>query len=71
MERNVDPQEIADPVERPTSVELVKLIRKLRWIGLEDEARQLQIALDRFPAEQRATLPGAPSIATDGTATDR
>jgi hypothetical protein len=60
MERQVDPQEILDAAERPTSAELVKLIRKLRWIGLEDEARQLQVALDRFPAEQRATLPGTP-----------
>lgn len=59
MERQVDPQEILN-IERPTSAELVKLIRKLRWIGLEDEARQLQVALDRFPAEQRATLPGTP-----------
>jgi hypothetical protein len=57
MERNIEMQSIPD---RPTSAELVKLIRKLRWIGLEDEARQLQVALDRFPADQRATLPGTP-----------
>ncbi len=44
----------------PTSVELVKLIRKLRWIGLEEEARQLQTVLNRFPPEQRAVLPGSP-----------
>jgi hypothetical protein len=44
----------------PTSVELVKLIRKLRWIGLEEEARQLQTVLNRFPPEQRAILPGTP-----------
>ncbi len=60
MERKVGAQERFDPVEPPTSAELVKLIRKLRWIGLEDEARQLQTALDRFPADQRATLPGTP-----------
>jgi hypothetical protein len=60
MERKVETQSILDEVERPTSAELVKLIRKLRWIGLEDEARQLQIALDRFPVEHRATLPGTP-----------
>lgn len=35
-----------------SSTELVKLIRKLRWIGMEEEARQLQSALRRFPAEQ-------------------
>jgi hypothetical protein len=44
----------------PTSVELIKLIRKLRWIGLEEEAKQLQAALSRFPPEQRAVLPGSP-----------
>lgn len=44
----------------PTSAELIKLIRKLRWIGLEEEARQLQVALDRFPPDQRAVLPGTP-----------
>jgi hypothetical protein len=55
MERNVETQSISDPPAPPappTSAELTKLIRKLRWIGLEDEARQLQVALDRFPADQ-------------------
>ena len=33
--------------------EWAKLIRKLRWIGLEDEAQQLQHALNALPAEQR------------------
>jgi hypothetical protein len=45
----------------PTS-ELAKMVRKLRWIGMEDEARQLQIALSAFPAGERETvLAGAPS----------
>ncbi|MFN3350076.1 hypothetical protein [Pseudorhodoplanes sp.] len=48
-------------VQQLTSAELVKLIRKLRWIGLEEEARQLQVVLDRFPQEQRAILPGTPA----------
>lgn len=46
--------------EAPTPAELTKLIRKLRWIGLEEEARQLQAVLNRFPVEQRAVLPGIP-----------
>jgi len=33
--------------------EWAKLIRKLRWIGLEDEAQQLQHALTALPAEER------------------
>ncbi len=65
MERNVETQSISDPPAAPTSAELIKLIRKLRWIGLEDEARQLQVALDRFPADQTASVPGIPITGTD------
>jgi hypothetical protein len=61
MERNIEIQPISDPVSPPTSADLIKLIRKLRWIGLEDEARQLQVALDRFSADQTVTLPGTPA----------
>ncbi len=51
---------VTAPVEQQTSAELVKLIRKLRWIGLEDEARQLQTALNRFPPEERSVVSGTP-----------
>lgn len=33
------------------SEEFVKRIRKLRWIGMEEEAERLQIVLQSFPAE--------------------
>jgi hypothetical protein len=33
------------------SDEMTKLIRKLRWIGLEDEARKLQAAASNLPVE--------------------
>jgi len=33
-------------VER-TSNELIKLVRKLRWIGMEEEARQMKVVLRR------------------------
>jgi hypothetical protein len=36
------------PEERRTS-DLVKRIRKLRWIGMEQEAAKRQPALPRFP----------------------
>jgi hypothetical protein len=55
--------EAARPVlgpEQPTSAELVKMIRKLRWIGLEEEAKQLQLALNRFPPDERGVVLGAP-----------
>lgn len=34
--------------------ELAKLIRKLRWIGLEDEARRLERTADMRPPEKVA-----------------
>ena len=40
--------------------EVVKLIRKLRWIGLEREAEQLQTALGAFPSDKRASLLAGP-----------
>jgi hypothetical protein len=43
--------------EERASDELVKRIRKLRWIGMEDEARALQDSLYRAP-------PSAPVLAT-------
>jgi hypothetical protein len=33
--------------EQRAAAELVKRIRKLRWIGMEEEAEQLQITLSR------------------------
>ena len=43
-----------------TPGECAKLIRKLRWIGLEDEARSLQRALSTLPAERRASVLSGP-----------
>jgi hypothetical protein len=37
-------------IEPDRSSELVKLIRKLRWIGMEREAERLQRELRRAPA---------------------
>ena len=49
--------------EQKAAREVVKLIRKLRWIGLEREAEQLQAALGGFPSDKRASLlAGPPSI---------
>jgi hypothetical protein len=47
------------PEER-TSCELVTLIRKLRWIGMETEAGQLQTVLRKIPPDRRASLLAAP-----------
>ena len=46
----------ASPHEQHSPAEWAKLIRKLRWIGLEDEARSLQLAVSTLPAEQRGSV---------------
>lgn len=42
------------------SDELARLIRKLRWIGLEEEARCLQQAARAVPADERGTVSAGP-----------
>jgi len=37
-----------------------KLIRKLRWIGMEDEAQSLQRAVRSLPPEERGTVSAEP-----------
>lgn len=39
---------------------MTKLIRKLRWIGWEDEARRLELAAGAQPPEHRDNVPAAP-----------
>jgi len=46
--------------EQKAAREVVKLIRKLRWIGMEREAEQLQTALGGFPPGERASLLAGP-----------
>jgi hypothetical protein len=46
-------------VDQP-SCEWAKLIRKLRWIGLEDEARRLELAVSTLPPEDRGTVSVGP-----------
>jgi len=41
--------------------DLAKLIRKLRWIGLEEEARRLEIAARSLPPEKRGTVSAEPT----------
>ena len=40
--------------------EWAKLIRKLRWIGMEDEARRLQTVVSSLPPEERSTVSAGP-----------
>jgi hypothetical protein len=47
-------------VDRKPSREWAKLIRKLRWIGLDDEARRLELAVSTLPPEERGTVSVGP-----------
>ncbi len=49
--------------ERPAS-EWATLIRKLRWIGMDNEAQRLERAVSTLPPEQRGSV-SAGSFATD------
>ena len=40
--------------------DLVKLIRKLRWIGMEEEAHYLQMALCSLPPHERYAVLAGP-----------
>lgn len=51
-------------VEKVSSDETVKRIRKLRWIGMIDEARSLELQLKRVPAVGKAGVLAGP-YATD------
>jgi hypothetical protein len=46
--------------DQRSSWEWAKLIRKLRWIGLDDEARRLEAAVRTLPPEQRGTVSAGP-----------
>jgi len=46
--------------DQPPACEWAKLIRKLRWIGLEDEARRLEQAVSTVPPEQRDSVSAQP-----------
>ena len=46
------------------SREWARLIRKLRWIGLEEEAHRLELAVSTLPAEERGSVLAGP-VSTD------
>lgn len=62
MEAHMRAQDLPDvSAEQRASNEMIKLIRKLRWMGMESEARRLQVSLrgaarsDSVVAEPRET----------------
>jgi hypothetical protein len=44
----------------PKPHDWTKLIRKLRWIGMEEEANRLQEAVHTLPPEQQGTVSAGP-----------
>jgi hypothetical protein len=52
--------EAQDALERDLPRDWPKLIRKLRWIGLDDEASRLQQAACRLPPDKRGTVSADP-----------
>ena len=49
---------------QPLPAEWGRLIQKLRWIGLDDEATRLESAINQLPPEERCDLFFAP-VETD------
>jgi hypothetical protein len=58
MERARENQ--ASAIDRRLSREWEDLIRKLRWIGLDDEARRLELAVSTLPPEERGSVSVGP-----------
>ena len=50
----------AKSIDRTSSREWENLIRKLRWIGLDDEARRLELAVSTLPPEERGSVSVGP-----------
>ena len=50
------PEVRIDATAPSSPTELAKLIRKLRWMGLDDEARRLQLVMRTLPVEERGSV---------------
>jgi hypothetical protein len=62
MELPLEQQKASDALaaEQRTSNELVNLVRKLRWIGMDEEAQRLQKELTRRHAAATHSVLGPP-----------
>jgi hypothetical protein len=59
--RPLDDEVVPDVApEQRRVADLVKRIRKLRWLGLEQEAAKLQLILARVPPAERAIVLASP-----------
>lgn len=62
-------QDAAMPPEERSSGELSKLIRKLRWIGLEDQARSLELVERTLSRGHCSSAAGGPARPIGGART--
>jgi hypothetical protein len=53
-------KQVLSPTTQRSSADCTKLIRKLRWIGLDDDAHNLELAVSTLPPEQRASVSAEP-----------
>jgi hypothetical protein len=53
-------QKLPDESPRQQANELIRLIRKLRWMGMEEEAKRAQAELDRCNVELADSVLAAP-----------
>ena len=47
-------------IDKGVPQDWAELIRKLRWMGMEDEAARLQAAACRLPADKHGTVSAGP-----------
>jgi hypothetical protein len=57
-------REDSGPTANQLSRDWARLIRKLRWIGLDSEARRLELALSTLPPADRGAVCNEP-LSTD------
>jgi len=48
------------PAQEKSAGERAKLLRKLRWCGLDDEANKLQSEMNELAPEERGTVSAGP-----------
>lgn len=48
------------PIAHKIPSDWARLIVKLRWIGLEEEARRLELAVSTLPSEMRCGISAGP-----------
>jgi hypothetical protein len=58
MKRRQEPMETR--VDQQAPREWIHLIRKLRWMGLADDARFLELAVSTLPSKYRDSVPVGP-----------